>query len=524
MRVGLDVKHVPASLTLTTSRLGPCARALAAATAAWLLAQDLPRAQAPAARAAATPAVAPAVDRLRQDLLAETVVPNVRRAVWGIVVHSLDRDERLFELNPYTLLVPASTAKIVSALSAADAVGWDYRYETTVRATAPIVNGVLTGDLVVVGSGDPTPEGRAGDSLQVWVDALKATGLKRIEGRVIGDDDSIDEPRPGAAWSWEDLGYTSGAIFGALNATENRMEVSIGPGPREGEPATLSVDDFAQDRLLVNRAITTTGAAPFVWPEHRLGEEGLTIAGFVRPGSAPVRLSISTGNPTQWFVRLLRDRLIRSGVTVTGRAADIDDAQPRPDRAASTVIYTHRSQPLSAIAKAMLKDSINLYGEALLRLNARSPGTVSGAPATNDMALEGLRKRLEAWGIPKDGEDLVDGSGLSRRDLIAADTLYSLLKKAHDPAGTSPFVAGLPIAGVDGSLAGRMKRTAAEGNLRAKTGTMSNIRSLAGYVTTRDGERLALVILVNNYEGAGVDANDSIDRMAVRLAEFTRRP
>src|SRR5688572_29824474 len=405
--------------------IGPRARALAAATAACLLAQALPGAQSPAARRGGTPAGSPAstpaIERLRQDLLAETSLPNVRRAVWGIVVHSLDRDERLFELNPYTLLVPASTAKIVSALSAADAVGWDYRYETTVRATAPIVNGVLTGDLVVVGSGDPTPEGRAGDSLQVWVDALKATGLKRIEGRVIGDDDSIDEPRPGAAWSWEDLGYTSGAIFGALNATENRMTVTIGPGPREGEPASLAVDDFAQDRLLVNRAITTTSTAPFVWPEHRLGEEGLTIAGFVRPGSAPVRLSISTGNPTQWFVRLLRDRLIRSGVTVTGRAADIDDAQPRPDRAASTVIYTHRSQPLSAIAKAMLKDSINLYGEALLRLNARSPGTVSGAPATNDMALEGLRQRLEAWGIPKDGEDLVDGSGLSRRDLIAAD-------------------------------------------------------------------------------------------------------
>jgi D-alanyl-D-alanine carboxypeptidase/D-alanyl-D-alanine-endopeptidase (penicillin-binding protein 4) len=515
--------------------LGPCARALAAATAACLLAQALPRAQAPAARRPATPAttvtpaVAPTVERLRQDLLAETALPNVRRAVWGVVVHSLDRDERLFELNPYTLLVPASTAKIVSALAAADAVGWDYRYETTVRATAPIVDGVLTGDLVVVGSGDPTPDGRAGDSLQVWVDALKAAGLTRIEGRVVGDDDSIDEPRPGAAWSWEDLGYTSGAIFGALNATENRMTVSIGPGPREGEPATLSVDDFAQDRLLVNRAITTTATAPFVWPEHRLGEEGLTIVGFVRPGALPVRLNISTGNPTQWFVTLLRDRLIRSGVTVTGRAADIDDVQPRPDRAASTVIYTHRSQPLAAIAKAMLKDSINLYGEALFRLNAMFPGAVPlgaapGAPATNDMALEALRKRLEAWGVPKDGEHLVDGSGLSRRDLIAADTLYTLLKKAHDPAGTSPFVAGLPIAGVDGSLAGRMKRTRAEGNLRAKTGTMSNIRSLAGYVTTRDGERLALVILVNNYEGAGADANESIDRMGVRLAEFTRRP
>jgi D-alanyl-D-alanine carboxypeptidase/D-alanyl-D-alanine-endopeptidase (penicillin-binding protein 4) len=495
-------------------------KAQAAVVAACLLAQTLSGAQAPPGSSRTPAKTDPAIDTLRQDLLAETAQPNVRRAVWSIIVHSLDRDERLLELNPSTLLVPASSVKIVTALTAADAVGWDYRYQTEVRATGPIVNGVLSGDLLVIGSGDPTPDGRAGDSLQVWVDALKAAGLKRIEGRVIGDDDDIDEPRPGAAWSWEDLGYTSGAIFGALNATENRMMVTIAPGPREGDPATISVADFAQSRPLVNRAVTSNGAPGFVWPEHRLGEDALTIAGVVRPGGPPVTLSISTGNPTQWFVSLFRERLIRGGIEVTGRAADVDDVDPKPDRAASTLIYTHRSQPLSAIAKAMLKDSINLYGEALMRLNAATgPG-----PATNDMALEGLRKRLAAWGVPKDGEHLVDGSGLSRRNLMAAETLFMLLKRAFEPQGTSPFVSALPVAGVDGSLAARMKNTPAQGALRAKTGTMSNIRSLAGYVTTRDGEQLALVVFVNNYEGTGADANESIDRIAVRLADFTRKP
>src|SRR6188474_3125324 len=124
--------------------------ALAAAAATCLLAQAIPVAQAPRRPPApAAPAIAkvdPAIETLRQDLLAETVAPDVRRAVWGVVVHSLDRDERLFELNPQTLLVPASVAKIVSAISAADAVGWDHRFETAVRATAPIVDGVLTGD------------------------------------------------------------------------------------------------------------------------------------------------------------------------------------------------------------------------------------------------------------------------------------------------------------------------------------------------------------------------------------------
>jgi len=492
--------------------------ALAAAAAACVLAQVWTGAQTSGVPRQSAQREAGALDRLRQALQAETAGPNVRRAVWGVIVHSLDKDERLFELNPQNLFVPASTAKIVSALTAADAVGWDYVFETKVFATGPIVGGVLKGDLIVVGSGDPTPEGRAGDGFRVWVDAIKATGLTRVEGRIIGDDDAIDEPRPGAAWSWEDVGYTSGALFGALNATENRMPLTIAPGPAEGQPATLSVDDFAQDRPLVNRTRTTGSSPTFVWPEQRIGEAPLSIEGTIRPGTAPFRLFISTGNPTQWFVMQLRDRMIRGGIEVSGRAADIDDVQPRPDRSGATLIYTHRSQPLSAIAVAMLKDSINLYGEALMRLNA------TDMPATNDSALEGLRKRLAAWGIPKDGEHLVDGSGLSRRDLIAPETLFALLKKGFDRAGTSPFVSGLPVAGVDGSLAARLKGTVAAGNLRAKTGTMSNIRSLAGYVTTRDGEHLALVIMVNNYEGEGADANESIDRIALRLAEFTRRP
>ena len=313
--------------------------------------------------------------------------------MWGVVVHSLDRDERLVELNPETLLLPASVAKIVSAVSAADAVGWDYTYATQVRAAGPIVDGVLTGDLIVSGSGDPTPDGRAGDSLQVWVDALKAKGLRRVEGRIIGDDDGIEEPRPARAWAWEDLGYVSGALFGALNAAENRMTVTIAPGPRDGDPATLAVDADGQDRPLVNRTVTTAARESFVWSEQRPGEAALTIAGFVRPNDGPAKMSVSAGNPTQWFANLFRNRLIRSGIEVTGRAADVDDVQPPPDRTAGTVIYTHRSRPLAEIVKPMLKESINLYGEAVLRLNA-----APGGPVTNDAALDGLRRRFVGVG------------------------------------------------------------------------------------------------------------------------------
>jgi D-alanyl-D-alanine carboxypeptidase/D-alanyl-D-alanine-endopeptidase (penicillin-binding protein 4) len=220
-----------------------------------------------------------------------------------------------------------------------------------------------------------------------------------------------------------------------------------------------------------------------------------------------------------WFANALKARLVRDGIEVTGEAVDIDDVAPTPNRDTMTVLFTHRSHPISEIAQPLLKDSINLYAEALMRLNA-----AAGAFPTNDAALEGLRKRLDSWGISSSSYQLVDGSGLSRRDAISAEAVLALLERMADRSGMSPFVTGLPVAGVDGSLAGRMKGTAAAGNLRAKTGTMSNIRTLAGYVTARDDERLAFVILINNFEGTSANANDALDAIAVRLASFSRTP
>jgi D-alanyl-D-alanine carboxypeptidase/D-alanyl-D-alanine-endopeptidase (penicillin-binding protein 4) len=200
-----------------------------------------------------------------------------------------------------------------------------------------------------------------------------------------------------------------------------------------------------------------------------------------------------------------------------GAAVDADDLDVPVNADGATTLYTHRSQPLSEIAQPLQKESINLYGEAVQRLNASGP-----LPHTNDQALEGMKQRLLSWGVPADGFQLVDGSGLARRDVLAPDTLLTVLVRMYDPAGMSPWMTALPIAGVDGTLAARMKGTQAESNVRAKTGTMSNVRSLAGYVTTRDGERLAFVAMVNNFEGSGAQAVAALDAIAVRLASFSR--
>ncbi len=231
---------------------------------------------------AGTPTARLALDQLRRDITQATQAPGVQRGVWGIVVHSLDRDERLFELQPRTLLVPASVAKLAAVSTAAEAVGWDYRYETRLEATGPITDGVLSGDLLVVGSGDPTIGGRAGEDFSSWITALRAAGIRRIDGRIIGDDDAIDEPRPQLAWAWDDLGYPSGALFGALNYAENRMTVTLTPGPRPGAPVSIGVDPDAASRPIMNRVVTGAAGTPQqIWPEQRPGEPFVTIAGSI---------------------------------------------------------------------------------------------------------------------------------------------------------------------------------------------------------------------------------------------------
>jgi D-alanyl-D-alanine carboxypeptidase/D-alanyl-D-alanine-endopeptidase (penicillin-binding protein 4) len=467
------------------------------------------------------PALVPALDplqQLTQDITAMISLPGVQRAAWGIVVQSLDRNERIVELNARTLLVPASTAKLVSLASAVDAVGWDYRFETLVRASAPIVDGAIKGDLLIVGSGDPSIGGRAGGQLTDWVDSLKALGLRRVDGRVIGDDDAVEEPRPQLAWAWDDLGYPAGALFGALNLAENRMEITVNPGQALDSQPTFSMDPAAWSRPLRNRTVTGPPQSPLqLWPEQRPGEPFLTIAGSIPMGSPPERLQIAVGNPTAWFAGVFRAALISGGIEVTGDAYDVDDVAQRPEWKSSGVLYTHRSGTLAEIAQPMIKNSINLYGEAALRLNAPK-----GVLPTNDAALDGLSARMAAWGIPAGAWQIVDGSGLSRRDAIAPEALVAILQRMYDPSGGSPWMTALPVAGRDGTLAARMAGTPAEGNVRAKTGTMSNVRTLAGYVRTRDGENLAFAILSDNFEGSGAAAVDAIDRIAVRLAAFSR--
>jgi len=296
------------------------------------------------------------------------------------------------------------------------------------------------------------------------------------------------------------------------------MPVVVTPGPAAGAPTLLGVDADTPPDGVINRSVTgAAGSGQLLWPEMRPGDERLTIAGSIPVDARPAELSVAVGNPTTRLARALKRRLVAANIEVSGDAIDADELEQPVNVDDAPVLYTYRSHPLSEIAVAMLKESINLYGEAVERLNAAGP-----RPFTNDQALEGMRQRLLAWGVPADGVQLVDGSGLSRRNVLSAETLLAVLERMHDPARASPWMAALPVAGVDGTLAGRMKATPAENNVRAKTGTMSNVRALAGYVNSRDGEAMAFAIIVDNFEGTPAQALAAVDAIAIRLAEFRR--
>ena len=468
-------------------------------------------------RPAAPPALE-SVQQLLQNVGDAVRAQGVQRAIWGVAVRSLEREEPVLELNADALLVPASLAKLVTLGAAVEAVGWDYAFDTTLTATGTVLDGVLDGDLVARGTGDPTIEGPGGSDLSGWIEAVRATGITRVSGRIVGNDDGAEEPLPPFAWAWDDLGYPYGALPGALNLSENAVQITLAPGLRAGTPAALTLATGAQE-LPITSDVTTgpPDSMATLRPILQPGGRGLRILGTLPVRSQPVAFSVSVGNPTLWFATMLRQRLLEAGIVVDGDPVDIDNLAEGLAPGPVTVLHAHRSPPLSAIAGPMMKDSLNLYAETVLWLSTGPTG-----PRVTGHALDTIRERLATWGIAVGDHQMVDGSGLSRRNTLTARALVTVLDRFYDPEGASPWMQALPVAGRDGTLRSRLTGTPAENNLAAKTGSMSNIRSLAGYVRTRDGEPLAFAIIVNNFEGSGRAAEAAIDRIAALLASFSR--
>lgn len=483
---------------------------------------------------ATTPRDPESLSVLQKRLAAHLDQPRFAAASWGVKIISLDTGAKLFERNAGKLLKPASNAKLFTGALALDRLGPDFRIGTSVHATAPPnAKGVVKGDLIVYGRGDPSFAARfnGGDytkSLEPLVAALMNAGVKQVTGDLIGDESFFRGPPFGSGWTWDDLQEYYGAGVSALTVEDNTVDLVFKPGASVGDACLIVTKPGTSSLTFVNRTETAPPGSPRQINLYRpVGEGVVHVTGGLPLQSPAATNAITVPDPARWFMTLLKEALIRRGVKVAGRVRTVNsiDRDLAPvDRSQRVKLATVPSQPLSAILPQMMKPSQNLYAQLLLlQVGAQRQPDLAARTTTEEAGLAEMSRFLDEVGIRQGEVLLQEGSGLSRSALLTPDAIIALLRHLARHRHAEVFRESLPLAGVDGSLRRRMKGTAAEKNVRAKTGTLRYVNTLSGYVTTAAGEHLAFAILRNNYEhlDAKTPAAADLDAIAVMLAEFT---
>ena len=466
--------------------------------------------------------------------------PELAAAIVGIKVVSLDTGRTIFEENPGTLLRPASNMKIYTVAAALDRLSPDYRFNTSVYAlTRPDAAGILHGDLTIYGRGDPSIAARFNNGdyffrINELASQIAAAGVKRVEGDLIGDETYFIGPKYGSGWAWEDLQWWYGAEVSALTINDNALDLSIKPGPAVAGPAIISTGPPDPLLTIVNRVTTGPKASKRDLIIHRpLTTDVLEISGSIPIDDRGYTRSVSISHPGLLFVYLLRASLAQRGVIITGKTRTLPPLSYSTTTALTNPslieIASLQSPPLSLVAAQTLKPSQNLYTELILRTLGRvvpvppSPNSSDIARTSEDAGLQVVKTFLQEAAVNSSGLDLSDGSGLSRDNMITADSSVRLLTHMSRHRYATAFREALPVAGVDGTLRNRMKGTLAENNVRAKTGTLRSAASLSGYLTTAAGEKLVFSIMVNNFPTDVDPPSVCIDPIAVLLASFAGR-
>jgi D-alanyl-D-alanine carboxypeptidase/D-alanyl-D-alanine-endopeptidase (penicillin-binding protein 4) len=455
-----------------------------------------------------------------QALLSE---PRFAAASWGVKVVSLDTGRTLFAHQAEKFFTPASNTKLFTAALVLQTLGPEFRIRTSLYGQAkPGPGGVLQGDLVLFGRGDPTVLGwnQGGpDPLEALATQAWEAGVRVVTGDLVGDDRFFATPPFGSGWEAGDLAAGFGAPPTALVVHGNTVNLRIYPAA-PGQPC-LVFPMPGLHLLALDNGTTTRPGGVGIRAYRALGEGTVHLTGALPPGAPPAELTVTLQDPALFFAQLLRRALLRHGIRVLGatRSRHVQNRNVPLDTPILTELGHLESPPLRSILRDTLKDSLNLEAQVLfLQAGAARSGP---GPHTEARALEALAAYLEAAGLSPGQVLLEEGSGLSRKNLVTPSAIVALLAHLSRTPGAELFREALPLAGVDGSLARRMAGTPAQGNLRAKTGTMRFNHALSGYVTSAAGERLAFAILLNNYnrDPQAPSPQSELDALAVCLAE-----
>jgi D-alanyl-D-alanine carboxypeptidase/D-alanyl-D-alanine-endopeptidase (penicillin-binding protein 4) len=450
-------------------------------------------------------------------------------AVISVDVRSVPDGRVIAAHQPELACIPASTQKLVTTAAAMDVLGPDYRFETKLVADGPIENGVLLGNLYIVGGGDPTlgsarmegtKEWRA--VVADWVEAVRARGITRITGAVVGDGSYFGTDGAAAGWPWADLGNYYGAGAYGLNLNENAYVLSFAQRPKQGAtPPIVGTDPEVPGLTFANEL--TSGppgsgdrayiyGAPFNYRQF--------VRGSIPAGTGRFRIRGSIPDPPLFAARQLNDRLEAAGTEVIQPPTTTLDLG-RPPGEEATVLHRTPSPPLAAIVDRTNLTSNNLYAEALFRLLEKQRTTrrhgalpVSRVPPQSYSSDNAVMDWLEEQNVPTEGVHLIDGSGLSPRNFFPPRFLTDLLIAR---AGDTRWKESIPLAGRSGSMRRVLTGTPAVGRLYAKSGTIRAVRAYAGYVDRPDGQRLAFSIAVNNHSLSGRTLNGLLHRLMGEL-------
>lgn len=460
------------------------------------------------------PVVTP-VSTLQSELNRIFDDPVLHDAFCGVLVQSMDSGEILYSRNEDKLFLPASNMKLLTGAAALVKLGPDFTFETRVVTDGSIENGVLRGNLLVIGGGDPTISGRffKDDGLELlgqWTKRLKSLGINEITGDVVAVDDFFDQERWGNGWSWNDLPYPPAAEVGTFQLAENVVTVWV---KSEGESTAITMNPSTSYITVNNHVVVESDAKVEVEWEYEPLSKTISLEGRLPPQGSDYG-SFAVHDPSTYFAHVFRETLEMDGIKVDG--ADYSSEEAPAD---GTELILRKSPPLREILPVMLKVSQNLYAETLLK----TLGKIGSGEGSYEAGKKQLLGILESFGIPPEENIIQDGSGLSRLNYVTPRTLLHVLSFMHRDPNFPIFYDALSIAGVDGTLAGRMKGTQAENRVHAKTGSLANARSLSGYVTTADGELLAFVLLVNNFSAPRQSVDSLQDLALQRLASFSRK-
>lgn len=461
--------------------------------------------------------------------------PRFAAAHWGIAVVSLDSGRTLYAHDADKLFQPASTAKLFTAALLLNGLDTDYRIPTRVLGRAPGWRGRVDGPLVLYGMGDPSlgavpaTAGWAG----ALADQLLARGVRRVRGDLVADASYFAGPALGDGWEASDLLDDFAAPASALSVHENRVRLTIAPAASPGEPAQLAFDPPVAAMQLDGHLLTAPAGAASDINLYRAPGGGVLHAFGTVASQVPARaFRLAMDDPARVAGVELLEALRARGIRVDGGLRVVRWPQGPAGDATAGVLAEVRSPPLDLILRDGLKRSQNLYLQNLLQLAgtqaraaaATDPAEPAGFLGAADWGVHRLRQLLERLGIPASATLIGEGTGLSRRDLTTPSALVRLLAFLGADHGALPLRDMLPVAGVDGTLARRMRGTAAAGNVHAKTGSMTYVNALAGYVTSAAGEHLAFAILLNDYvPPAGMAASADVDAIPIRLAELDER-